>query len=175
MGKSVVPPGAPGVSEPVCGTIGRGVQTAVDFRMPALAALSAGADRLAAEGSIADALRAVAEAARASTGAELAILRVVEDGALTTRGVAGPSFLTAEIVGSRTSEPPPQEEVDDGGRLPAHASAIAARLNAAAVLVVPVRHDDRVTGSLELYRTGSHFDELDRQAARLTAAQAALA
>ena len=148
---------------------------AVETRTPALAALSAGADRLATEGSVADALRAVAEAARAASNADLAILRVVEHGLLATRGVAGPPFLIAEIVGSRMAEAPPEAEIDELERLPEPLQAIAARTSATAVFVVPVRHDGRVAGSLELYRVGDGFDEAERAAARLTAAQAALA
>src|SRR5580765_4486864 len=85
----------------------------LETHKPALEALSAGADRLAAEGSATGALRAVAEAARTATGADLAILRVVEDGALATRGVAGPAFLVAEIAGSRSGGTPPEEEISD--------------------------------------------------------------
>jgi serine phosphatase RsbU (regulator of sigma subunit) len=147
----------------------------IESRTPALAALSAGADRLATEGSVADALRAVAEAARAAANADLAILRVVEDGLLATRGVAGAPFLIAEIVGSRMAEVPPEAEIDDAVRLPEPLQAIAARMSATAVFVVPVRHDGRVAGSLELYRAGEGFDEVERDAVRLTAAQAALA
>src|SRR3954469_3099100 len=110
------------------------------MQKPALAALSEGADRLATEGSVADALRAVAEAARAATGADLAILRVVEDGVLATRGVAGPAFLTAEIVGSRTAEPPGDAEVTDLDSASAATKDVVARTKATAVLVVPVRH-----------------------------------
>src|SRR3954468_14108172 len=154
---------------------GRVAKPAVETRTPALAALSAGADRLAAEGTAGDALRAVAEAARVAGNADLAILRVIEDGALTTRGGAGPPFLIAEIVGSRLSELPPDEEIDDAARLPAPLRAIAARTGATAVLLVPVRHAGRVAGSLELYRAGEAFGEDEREAARLAAAQAALA
>src|SRR5580765_7024303 len=148
---------------------------AVETRTPALAALSAGADRLATEGSVADALRAVAEAARVASNADLGILRVVEDGLLATRGVAGPAFLIAEIVGSRMAETPSEAEIDDPVRLPEPLQAIAARMSATAVFVVPVRHDGGVAGSLELYRAGEGFDEVEREAVRLTSAQAALA
>src|SRR6476620_5342549 len=107
MPKSVVLYHSGGVAKPV-----------IESRTPALAALSAGADRLATEGSVADALRVVAEAARAAANADLAILRVVEDGLLATRGVAGARFLIAEIVGSRMDEVPPEAEIDDPVRLP---------------------------------------------------------
>jgi serine phosphatase RsbU (regulator of sigma subunit) len=147
----------------------------IESGTPALAALSAGADRLATEGSVADALRAVAEAARAAANADLAILRVVEDGLLATRGVAGAPFLIAEIVGSRMAEVPPEVEIDDPTHLPELMQAIATRMSATAVFVVPVRHDGRVAGSLELYRAGEGYDEVERDAVRLTAAQAALA
>src|SRR5437899_10882406 len=115
MRKSVVLYHSGGVAKPV-----------IETRIPALAALSAGAERLATEGSVADALRAVAEAARAASNADLAILRVVEDGLLATRGVAGAPFLIAEIVGSRMAEVPPEAEIDDPGRLPEPLQAIAA-------------------------------------------------
>jgi serine phosphatase RsbU (regulator of sigma subunit) len=147
---------------------------AVETRTPALAALSAGADRLATEGSVAEALRAVAEAARVASSADLAILRIVEDGLLATRGVAGPPFLIAEIVGSRMAAPP-EAEIDELEQLPEQLQAIVARTSATAVFVVPVPHDGTAAGSLELYRSGESFDEAERAAARLTAAQAALA
>src|SRR3954469_5099929 len=122
------------------------------MQKPALAALSEGADRLATEGSVADALRAVAEAARAATGADLAVLRVVEDGVLVTRGVAGPAFLIAEIVGSRTEEGPGEAEVAGLESASAATKAVPARTKANAVFIVPVRHEGRVAGSLELLR-----------------------
>src|SRR3954468_3549392 len=121
-----------------------GGRIGIDTRIPALAALSAGADRLASEGSVSEALRAVAAAARTATGADLAILRVVEDGLLATRGVAGPPSLVAEIVGSRTAGAPPRTELDDLGAAAPVVQAIAERTNANAVLVVPVRLDGSV-------------------------------
>ena len=127
MWKSLVLYHSGGVAKPV-----------IETRRPALAALSAGADRLATEGSVADALRAVAEAARAASNADLAILRVVEDGLLATRGVAGAPFLIAEIVGSRMAEAPPEGEIDELEQLPEPLQAIAARMSATAVFVVPV-------------------------------------
>ncbi len=148
---------------------------AVETRTPALAALSAGADRLAAEGSVSDALRAVAESARASTGADLAILWVADEGVLAARGVAGPAFLAAEIVGSRFPGSPSEEEIAELDDLPPALRAIAERTGATAVLVVPVRLGGQAAGALELLRAGDPFDELEREAARLTAAQAALA
>ncbi len=144
--------------------------------MPALAALSAGADRLAAEGGATDALRMVAEAACAASGAELAIVRVVEeDGGLTARAVAGPARLAAEIVGSRLPGPPPGEEIAELGGLTADARALAARTGADAVLVVPLPGEERPAGSLELLRAGPPFDEVEREGARLVAHQAGLA
>jgi serine phosphatase RsbU (regulator of sigma subunit) len=100
---------------------------------------------------------------------------VLEDGVLIARGVAGPAFLAAEIVGSRLPAAPPEEEISELERLPPSLRAVAERTSSTAVLVVPVRLDGRVPGWLELLRAGEPFTELEQEAARLTAAQAALA
>ncbi len=123
----------------------------------------------------AGALRAVAEAARAAAGADLAVVRVVEDGVLVARAAAGPAFLSAEILGWAAAERPPEDEIDELDALPASARTLAARADAGAVLLLPIPADGGSGGSLELLRAGHAFDVEEREAARLAAAQAGLA
>jgi serine phosphatase RsbU (regulator of sigma subunit) len=153
----------------------RGVgTTAVEIRTSALTALSAGADRLAAGTTAAEALQALAQAARLAAAADLAVIRVVEGEELVARAVAGQAALVAEIEGSRLADEPPLEEIDDLERLAPGARGIARRARAGAVLLLPVRVEGRVVASLELLRSGGAFGTAERDAAHLAAAQAAL-
>jgi serine phosphatase RsbU (regulator of sigma subunit) len=124
--------------------------------------------------SAADALQAIADAVRSATSAELAVVRAVDADDLVVRAVAGSAFLAAELTGSRLPGPPPEELVDDLGGLSPEALAVLRRVGADAVLVLPIRLDGSVLGSLELLRSGGGFGGDDREAARIACAQAAL-
>jgi serine phosphatase RsbU (regulator of sigma subunit) len=142
--------------------------------MPALTALSAGADRPASGPDAAAALQAVAETARLATAADLAVLRMVDTDGLVARAVAGNASLAAEIEGSRVDDIPPDEEIDRVAELPTGLRLVAERTGSAAAFVVPVRLDGRVVGLLELHRSRGAFGSAERDAARISAGQAAL-
>jgi serine phosphatase RsbU (regulator of sigma subunit) len=142
--------------------------------MPALTALSAGADRLASGPDAAAALLAVAETARAAAAADLAVLRTVERDGLVARAVVGSASLAAEIEGSRVDDAPPDRELDRVAELPPGLRRVAERAHAAATFLVPVRRDGRVAALLELHRSRGPFGAAEREAARVAAGQAAL-
>jgi hypothetical protein len=150
--------------------------TAVEIRAgtTALTALSSGAERLAAGATAAEALQAVADAAHAATGAGLAVVRVVEQGELAVRAVAGPAFLAAEIEGLKLADPVPEEDVDEIQLLADGARVMAERARASAVLVLPVRTAGSVVASLELFRTGTDFGPEEREAGEIVCAQIGL-
>src|SRR4051812_10726915 len=106
----------------------------------------------------ADALQAVAEAARVATGADLAVVRDAEGGALTVRAAAGPAYLVAELEGSSLPGVPPERDLDDLDELSAGARAVARRAGADAVLILPVRVGASVGATLEVMRAGPDFD-----------------
>jgi serine phosphatase RsbU (regulator of sigma subunit) len=150
------------------------VSTAVEFRTPALNALSAGADRLASGPDAAAALQAVVETAREAAAADLAVLRIVDGDGLVARAVAGSASLAAEIEGSRVDDAAPDDEVDRAAELPAGLRLVAERVGAGATFLVPVRLGGRVAALLELHRSHGSFGAAERDAARVAAGQAAL-
>src|SRR4051794_14436459 len=142
-----------------------------------LDALAGAGLALASAGTLAEALQLVAHGAAAATGADLSIVRASVDGRAIALGVGAASqALAAELVrsGFDIEELPPDEE-SDPQRLPAVVRQVAARANASALLLLPVRVDGQVRGSLELMRAGDEFDDSERSFARLAASQAALA
>jgi serine phosphatase RsbU (regulator of sigma subunit) len=152
----------------------RGGVTALDTAKPTLAALSSGAERLAAGTSTGEALQAVADAVQIAAGAEVAVIRIVEGGELAARAVAGPAFLVAELEGSRLAAPVPEEEVSKLDRLSPESRAVARRAKADSVLVLPVRADGVAVAALELLRSGPPFTGEERAAARIAVAQVGL-
>ncbi len=101
-------------------------------------------------------------------------MRIVEDGALAARAVAGPRSLAAELEGSRLTGPAPEEEVGALGELAEGAQAVARRAGAGAVLMLPVRSGDSVAATLELLRAGPAFGTEERDAACVACGQIAL-
>src|SRR6266566_2898482 len=101
-------------------------------------------------GSLSEAMQIVAEAAGRAVGAELEGTRV-------------------------PLEEVPEYEVGDLKRLPESVQRAAERVGASSVLLVPVRVDGRLEGSVELMRRGDAFDDAERRLARLAVGQAALA
>jgi serine phosphatase RsbU (regulator of sigma subunit) len=132
----------------------------------------------AAAGSVAasDGLRALAEAAQAVAGADIALVRALDDSAerLETVAVAAPLARAAELYGTvlRASELP-LTAVDELAQAPAAVRRIAERSGTTQVLLVP-GHADGYAVSVELYRAGEPFGAEQRLAAELCAAQAAL-
>src|SRR5437867_281982 len=122
--------------------------------------LARAAERLATGLGLRDALELIAAAASEVTGAELAVVRVLdpEAGALVARAAAPTdSPLAAEIVGSRARP----DELE-----PPHADERA--------LIVPVRIGERLVGAVELLPPAGGFDQAARPLAELAAAQLAL-
>ncbi len=148
----------------------------VRLRAPSLAALVRAVTAAAGAASAADALRALAEAAQAVSGAEVVLVRALEDGGdrLETVAVAAPRALAAELYGTvlPVSELP-AALVDDLARAPESVRRIAERAAATRLLLVPARADG-YAASVELFRSGEPFGAEQRLGAELCAAQAAL-
>jgi serine phosphatase RsbU (regulator of sigma subunit) len=127
---------------------------AVEARSRPREALADAAGRLAAGLALRDAFELIAAAAVEATGAELAIVRVLDPatGGLVGRAVAPPdSPLGAETAGSRVAAAPPER-----------------------VVSLPVRVDGRVAGALELVAPPGGLTDAGRAFADLAAAQLAL-
>jgi serine phosphatase RsbU (regulator of sigma subunit) len=134
---------------------------------------------LGLSGSLAEAMQTVAEAAARVAGAEVVVVRVVDDAgtSLNACAVATSSpAIGAELQGSRLPVADVSaEEVSEAGRLPEGVRRVAERVRASSVLLIPVQVDGRLEGSVELMRAGVAFDDAERRLARLAAGQAALA
>jgi len=157
----------------------RAPQAALARAGEALAAFAeAGAGPASARG-LSDALGAIAEPTARAAGADVVVVRVVDDGRrhLIARAVASASTaVAAELEGTRVPvDALSRDEVDDLGMLPRAVARAAHRVRATAFLQIPIGIGDELEGSLELMRAGVPFDEADRRVARLAAAQAALA
>jgi len=141
----------------------------------ALAALSRAVAASAARTTLAEALEELTKAACSSTGAELALVRVLEPSGRTLEAVAvaGPAALVAELHGDRV----PRTELRDGRidlreEAPPGVRRVAERTGADAFLVFPVRANG-TPATLELYRVGS-FTPSEELVAELLAGQTAL-
>ena len=149
-----------------------------DVRVSALslAALVRAVAATAAAASPSDALRTLADAARAVSGAEVAIVRAPDesDERLEAVAVAAPQALAAELEGTVL----PAAELPDAplgalAQAPPAVRRVAERVGAEQVLLVPARADGCAV-SVELFRSGEPFTPEQRLAAELCAAQAAL-
>jgi serine phosphatase RsbU (regulator of sigma subunit) len=143
---------------------------------PSLAALVRAATAAAGSASASDALRALAEAAQTVSGAEIALVRALDDDGerLEAVAVAAPRALAAELYGTVLpgAELPPAP-LDELARAPAAVRRIAEHVGATRLLLVPARVQGHVV-SVELFRAGEPFGPEQRLAAELCAAQAAL-
>ena len=143
-----------------------GQVTAVVERATALEALAHALRRLADGSSLEDVLEAITEAAAAAAGADVAILRVREDGGevLEARAVAATSTsIAAQVLGSRV--------IGSGN----DARATARRLGLPVSLELPIAARDDLLGCVELYRRAGAFSEDERALARVAAEHAAIA
>jgi serine phosphatase RsbU (regulator of sigma subunit) len=143
---------------------------------PSLSALVRAVTAAAGSASAAEALQALAEAARAVAGAEVALVRALEDGGdrLEAVAVAAPQALAAELHGTvLPAAELPEEPVDDLARAPAAVRRIAESAGTAFLFLVPARADGHAV-SVELFRAGEPFGAEQRLAAELCAAQAVL-
>ncbi|HEY1564643.1 MAG TPA: SpoIIE family protein phosphatase [Gaiellaceae bacterium] len=143
---------------------------------PSLAALVRAVAAAAAASSAPEALRGLSDAARAVTGAEVALVRALDDSGerLEAVAVSGPQALAAELEGTvLPAAELPGAPVCELARAPAALRRIAERTGATQVLLVPARADGCAV-SVELLRSGEPFAAEQRLAAELCAAQAAL-
>lgn len=144
----------------------------------ALAALVSAGRRIAAEASLDEAFGTLAEAAAAATSAEIAVVRIVDPagGELRARAISARSqAVVAELEGSRFAAAAlPREEVSTPELLPEAVRTAAGRLQADAVVLLPIWIADQPLASLELMRTGA-FEPEELVFARLAAAQLSVA
>jgi serine phosphatase RsbU (regulator of sigma subunit) len=140
--------------------------------LEALAAAAASADASAAS------LQELARVAAVAAGADVAVVRTVDPTGrwLVARAVASASeALAAELEGERYSvEELPADAVFDLDELPPGPAGAAARLAPAGALLIPLRSDGSVLGSLELLRRTLPFEAGELAVARLAGAQLTL-
>src|SRR2546423_11201645 len=125
--------------------------------------------RRLAEGADEDGLRTIAEAVSAAIGAEVVVLRLLDElaGVFEAHAVAASSTaVAAELQGSRLEAEAPAR---------ATLRPIAERLGFDVVLEVPIVAGDRVLGRLELLRRAQPFTATEEAVAHLASAYAALA
>ncbi len=132
-----------------------------------LLALGSAARRLAAGAPLEEGLQAIASAVRDGAGADVALIRLVDDAthALEARHVvATSSALAAELQGSRV---PLGVDSDP--------AQVAQRLGLGGGLDVPILVGETLRGRLEVYRATGGFGIADDALVRLAAEYAALA
>lgn len=151
----------------------------------AIDALGLALRHVASGGDGEQSLAAVARAAAAGCGAELAVVRLAPVGGreLVARAVwAGSAALAAQVEATRlpmgevtTPEATAADLSQDEADLPAAVLDAAAKAGAEFAYVVPVAPEGPVVGTLELYRSGAAFGEDELALARLAAALVAVA
>src|SRR5438034_2301556 len=158
---------------------GRPEQRGVGLAEGGLDALAEAGLALGLARSLAEAMQTVAEAAARAAGADVVVVRVVDDARTSLNACAvatGSAAVSAELEGSRLPlADVPEDEVSAAGRFPASVRRAAQRVGASSVLLIPVQIDGRVEGSIELMRAGHPFDDAEQRLARLAAGQAVLA
>ncbi|HEU5215385.1 MAG TPA: SpoIIE family protein phosphatase [Gaiellaceae bacterium] len=148
----------------------------VRLSAPSLAALVRAVTAAAVSASAPEALRALAEAARAVSGAEVALVRALDDSGLRLEAVAvaAPQALAAELEGTALpAEDLPSAPIAGLAEAPPAVRRIVERAGATELFLVPA-HADGYSVSFELLRSGEPFGLEQRLAAELCAAQAAL-
>jgi serine phosphatase RsbU (regulator of sigma subunit) len=143
---------------------------------PSLVVLVRAVTAAAGSANASEALCALAEAARAVSGAEIALVRALDDSGerLEAVAVAAPEALAAELYGTvLPAADLPDRPLDELARAPAAVRQIARRTGARHLLLVPARANGCAV-SVELFRSGDPFGAEQRLAAELCAAQAAL-
>ena len=143
---------------------------------PSLATLVRAAAVAAGSASSSDALRALADAARVVSGADVALVRALDDGSerLEAVAVAAPETLAAELEGTvLPAAELPDATLHELSLAPPAVRRIAERAGATQILVVPARANGGAV-SVELFRAGEPFGTQQRLAAELCAALAAL-
>ncbi|HEY4235758.1 MAG TPA: GAF domain-containing SpoIIE family protein phosphatase [Gaiellaceae bacterium] len=123
-----------------------------------------------------EALQALAEAAQAVSGAEIALVRALDDDGerLEAVAVAAPRALAAALHGTvLPAAELPHAPLDDLARAPLAVRRIGEHTGATRLFLVPARADGYAV-SVELLRSGEPFGAEQRLAAELCAVQAAL-
>ena len=141
-----------------------------------LAALVRAVTAAAGSASAAEALRTLAEAAQTVSGADVALVRALDDSGtrLEVVAVAAPQALAAELYGTALpASELPEAPLDDLAQAPAAVRRLAERAGATRLLLMPARADGYAV-SVELYGSGEPFGAEQRVAIELCAAQAAL-
>ncbi|HKC76805.1 MAG TPA: GAF domain-containing SpoIIE family protein phosphatase, partial [Gaiellaceae bacterium] len=131
----------------------------------------------AAAETVSEALRALADAAQAVSGANVAVVRALDPGEerLEAVAVAAPRALAAELEGTVLAAAElPDAVIDVFDHAPPAVRRIAERVGATELLVVPARANGFAV-SVELFHTGEPFRAGQRLAAELCAGQAVLA
>ncbi|MFL5916711.1 MAG: SpoIIE family protein phosphatase [Gaiellaceae bacterium] len=144
--------------------------------VPSLAALVRAVATAAVAEDASEALRALAEAAQTVTSADVALVRALDAGGerLEAVAVAAPRALAAELEGTVLPVAElPDVTLDELVQAPPAVRAIAKRVGATELLLVPARANGFAV-SLELFRSGEPLRAGQRLAAELCAAQAAL-
>jgi serine phosphatase RsbU (regulator of sigma subunit) len=144
---------------------------AVEAQRLPVEALADAAGQIAATGDLRAALTVIAAAAVDATGADLVVVRVIDDdGTLVARAVAPEtSPYGAEVAGTRA----PCDELV-AGALSSPVARAAESAHATGSLVEPARAGGRVVGSVELVRQ-QPLTPHERSIVELVAAQVALA
>jgi serine phosphatase RsbU (regulator of sigma subunit) len=144
-----------------------------------LAALAEAGLALGLARDLQEATRTIAEASVRALEASVVVIRVLDEKwylLLAAAVAADSAAVAAELEGSRISLPEvPEHEEFDPERLPEAVRRAAERVRASAALLIPVRIDGRIAGTVEVMREGSDFDESELQLARLVAGQSGLA
>ena len=141
-----------------------------------LSALAQAVASAARETSLAGALEGLVGAARLTSGADVAVVRVRAAGTERFEAVAvsGPASLAAELEGTFVpADEMPREPLDLLERAPAAVRLAAARAGSRSVLVVPVEAEE-TSATLELYRVGGAFTPSERLGVELVASFTAL-
>jgi serine phosphatase RsbU (regulator of sigma subunit) len=134
----------------------------------ALEALTGALRRLAEGGSLDDALAAIADAAGAAAGAEVVVVRVIEESGRSLEALAvsaSSTSVSAELQGSRVAPSA------DGDAL----RSTGYRLGFDVALALPIALGDRQLGRLELFRHAQSFTAEEETFGRLAAEHAAVA
>src|SRR4051794_24662481 len=128
----------------------------------------AGALRRLAEGSsLGDALAALADAAAAASGAEVVVVRVLDETGRTleARAVSSSISVAAGLQGSRGAPDSNGDTLRSTGY----------RLGLGVALGLPIALEDRQLGRLELFRRTESFTAAEETFGRMAAAHAAVA
>ena len=148
----------------------------VRLSAPSLAALARAVTVAAGAAGAPEALQALAEAAQAVCGAEVGLVRALdEDGEqLEAVAVAAPRIQAAELEGTvLPAAELPGMPLDDLAESPPAVRRLADRIGARRLLLVPARAAGCAV-TVELFRSGEPFGPEQRLAAELCAAEAVL-